>query len=477
MGKDAQIFNNIELQKEKVPFFLEQKERQALLEKYHPDYSTRGKREVAFGSNKGSLLPAELVELIEKESIYPSSTNNVTTDLLVVGSGAAGICAALAASHYVINITLVTKENLGSSNTILAQGGIAAAISKEDSPILHAKDTMKSGITNSRKLANNMTEEALNVISWLESKGMEFAKDDHNRYRLLSGGGHTVNRVLPYQGRIGVGLMKLLLKMLKKSSVDSRSHHKLIKIITGKGHCLGAVVHDLRNDCYITYKSKAVILATGGLGGLNPLGFPSTNHRGIRGEGLAIAYKAGAELVDMDSLQFHPTGVLWPEPVRGLLVSEQVRSAGANLFNRSGLPFINPLETRDIVTASILREIAEGRGISTPVGSNGVILDTSALQEKTLKTYLGKIYEKLQHSKISPGDIPLIVGPYYHYQNGGLAIDTNCKTNLEGLWAAGEVTGGVHGKNRLSGNALTDAFVFGQKAGHAAARTILAKHR
>lgn len=466
----TEILANINCGGDREPPVLAAAERQALLDEFHPDNQSRGKETLSFGPNRGERVPGELTAAIAAEEIYPQEIATVKTGLLVIGSGAAGISAALEAAGRGIKVLLATRDQAGSSNTVLAQGGMAVAVGVGDSPALHAEDTVRGGRSNDHRLVEIMATEAQPVIRWLEEMGMIFDREADNRYRLLPGGGHSKNRVLTRGGFIGPRIMRVLLGAVKKSSVELRPFYRLVELISEGERCRGAVFFSSSEGRYIRVEGGAVILATGGSGGLKPFGLPTSNHKSIRGEGLSAAYRAGLKLLDMDASQFHPTGALWPEPVRGMLVSEGVRSLGAGLFNSLGRQFINPMETRDVVTAAIMAEVAGGRGIETPGGESGVLLNTGVLSERVLSKSLGKIYRKLQGSGYNPRATPLVVGPLYHYQNGGLEIDGHGRTDLAGLWAAGEVTGGIHGKNRLGGNALTDAFVFGRRAGRDAAR-------
>ena len=451
---------------------LKPEERQSLLEVYHPDNSPRGKEELTFGPNKGQLLPKELLNIMLKTYNYPMVMEEDETDLLVIGSGGAGISAALEAVSKKVKVMLVTKDKVGASNTVLARGGMAVALGTEDLPSIHIEDTLKAGNSNNVKLVDVMTREALNIVPWLEKMGMDFDKVDENKYRLIAGAGHSQKRVMTYKGFIGPRLMKTLINALRNSRVNVVPFNQSVELICEENQCLGAVVYDRLKHEYKKIWAKAVVLTTGGLGGLNPLGFPTCNHGSICGEGLAIAYKSGVKLIDMDSSQFHPTGALWPEPIKGMLISEGVRSLGASLYNALGKQFVNPLEIRDVVTAAIIKEIIEERGIKLPQGEMGIIMNSYALPEEALRKSLGNIYTKLLRHGYNPQTTPIIVGPTYHYQNGGLAIDDNGRTTIKGLWAAGEVTGGIHGKNRLGGNALTDALVFGRRAGYDAAQMI-----
>ncbi len=447
---------------------LEPSARQELVNNYHPDHLETDKTNLDVGPNRGERLASELVELLQAEYHLPHTTKKEKTDLLIIGSGAAGIAAALESQGKGKRIMLISASSIGSSNSVLAQGGMAAAIGSDDTPELHVKDTVDGGQTNKLQLVKTMAEEGPDVVYWLENLGLAFDRNNDNTFRLVGGAGHSRNRILTCKGLIGPRLMKILISSLNNSDVITYPNLRLTDLDLSRNHdktfCSGAFVFDQIQNEYIQIEAGAVIITTGGMGALRPFGLPTNNNKTIRGEGLAAAYRAGVKLKDMDSNQFHPTGTLWPPEVEGLLVSEVVRTLGSTLFNSEGKQFINPMETRNVVTAAILREIIEGRSLKTSDGKAGVLLGSHLLPRETLESSLGRIYGKLKAAGYDPAKTPLLVSPVYHYQNGGLEIDENGKTPLPGLWAAGEVTGGVHGKNRLGGNALTDALVFGRRA-------------
>lgn len=471
-SNEARIFeiNNLDINtlENNIYPLLEPSARQELVCNYHPDYLETGKKALDIGPNRGERMAAELVELLQADYHSPHLTRTEKTDLLIIGSGAAGIAAALESQGKGKRVMLLSATNIGSSNSVLAQGGMAAAVGPDDSPELHAKDTMIGGQTNVPQLVKIMAEEGPEVIYWLDSLGLPFDRNNNGNFHLIGGAGHSRKRVLTCKGLIGPRLMKTLLKALKTSDVEVYPNQQLSGLrVNHKGNkafCKGAYFYDHDRQEYISIESGATILATGGMGALKPYGLPTNNNATIRGEGLIAAYRAGVKLKDMNANQFHPTGVLWPPEVQGMLVSEGVRTLGAALYNREGRQFINPMETRDVVTAAILKEIIEGRGLSTTDSKVGILLGSHLLPEEILKNSLGRIFGKLKAAGYNPSKTPLIVSPVYHYQNGGIEIDENGKTTLAGLWAAGEVTGGVHGKNRLGGNALTDALVFGRRA-------------
>jgi succinate dehydrogenase / fumarate reductase flavoprotein subunit len=245
-------------------------------------------------------------------------------------------------------------------------------------------------------------------------------------------------------------------------------------VLDEKRRCAGAVFINLDTGERFIVQSKTVILATGGIGRLHIQGFPTTNHYGATADGLVIANRAGTKIIFMDAIQFHPTGTAYPEQLLGLLVSEAFRGWSAQLVNREGNRFINELETRDITSSAAIREVVErGNGVATPTGMQGVWLDTPLVEMNKGKGTIHRIFPHLFHRFDTFGiDImkePILVYPTQHYQNGGILIDEYGETGVENLFAIGEVSGGVHGRNRLGGNSLLDIFVFGRRAGIRAA--------
>jgi len=241
-------------------------------------------------------------------------------------------------------------------------------------------------------------------------------------------------------------------------------------VLNEQGHCAGAILYNLETEEYLIVKAKAVILATGGSGRLHIGGFMTTNHYGATGDGLVLGYRAGIEVCFLHTTQFHPTGAIYPEQAEGLLITEKFRGAGVHLLNIDGDQFVFERETRDACAASIIRECAQvGKGIPTPTGKVGVWLDTPMIDmlhgERALaKDFIGK-YKIFKRYGIDITKEPILIYPTLHYQNGGLKFNEKGETSIPGLYAAGEVTGGVQGENRLAGNSLLDVLVFGRIAG------------
>ncbi|MGB9636654.1 MAG: FAD-binding protein, partial [Thermoplasmata archaeon] len=251
-----------------------------------------------------------------------------------------------------------------------------------------------------------------------------------------------------------------------------------VELLTDEhGEVNGAILLNMETKQYYVVKAKAVILATGGFGRLHIMNFPTTNHYGATADGLVLAYRAGAKLVDMDSVQYHPTGAAYPEPIVGLLITEKVRGLGAQVVNKIGKQFVFPLEPRDVEAASIIKECYSTENyVVTPTGLRGVWLDSPLIEllrgEGTVVKSLGAMHRMFARFGIDMSQDPILTFPTLHYQNGGVAINVNAETNVKGLFACGEVAGGIHGKNRLMGNSLLDVNVFGKIAGISAAKYV-----
>jgi len=454
------------------------KEKSQLLESYHPDYRPGARREIPIGVNKGDQAPHEFVDLLESRSIidpemFDLDSISVSVDVLIIGGGGAGATAALFAHEAGAKVLLSTKLRFGDSNTIMAEGGINACTSRGDNPVRHYIDTIGGGgFYNVPELVRALVVDSPRIIQWLEELGVPFDRQpDGNFIQRHLSGGHTRPRghsVADYTGMVVVQILRDEVLNKKINVVEFSPAVELI--LDENGNCAGAILLDLETNSFINVKSKITILATGGLGRLHIQNFPTTNHYGATADGLIIAYRAGAKLVYMDSIQFHPTGTAFPTQLMGLLVSEVSRSRGAQLVNVEGERFINELETRDAVASAIIRETIERKkGIITPVGMQGVWLDIPLIDIKRGKGFIQQYYRHLYH-RFKEYDIdfsqePVLVYPSLHYQNGGLLTNEWGETNIPRLYAVGEIAGGVHGRNRLGGNSLTDIFVFGRRAG------------
>lgn len=454
-------------------------ERSEWLKKYHPDYKSDGRRAVRVGPNKGLELPEEVASLLESKSRLNTAAialgkSDYSVDLLVIGAGGAGSAAALVAEEAGASVLVSTKLRHGDSNTVMAEGGIQAADQEGDSPYYHYLDVYGGGhFSNQPDLVAAMTNDAPLIIHWLEGLGMMFDKRPDGRMMVRHGGGTSRKRMHSAGDMTGAEIMRVL-----KDEVRNRTNGiKVLEfspaveiIMDTDGRAAGAVLYNLETHEYYVVAAKAVIIATGGFGRLHIQGFPTTNHYGATADGVVMAYRAGIKLNDMDSTQYHPTGAIFPEQNVGLLITEKVRGLGAQILNVAGEQFCFPLEPRDVESACILRECLDiGKGVVTPTGRHGVWLDSPMIDalhgEGTVRKELPAKYIQFKRYDIDISRLPMLIYPTLHYQNGGIAIDDCSRTTIPGLYSAGEVTGGVHGRNRLMGNSLLDVLVFGRRAG------------
>ena len=391
-----------------------------------------------------------------------------STDVLVVGSGGAGLAAAWAASREGAGVTLVTKGSPASCNTGKAQGGIQAAIGEDDTPDRHADDVYRSSHeTADRELVAILTGEAPEAIAWLEQLGVEFSREQDG-YRLARCGGATAKRLLQVGDRTGHAIAHALRGALAAEGVEIHGHTPLLALERPNGHFLATVEAD--GEPHVI-EAGTVVLAAGGrcYAEAKRRGVLTTNQPGATGEVAALARELGAQARDQDSLQHHPNGGAWPPPLQGYSIPETTRSYGALLVNAEGERFIDELAPRDTVAEAIVRECDEGRGLTTPDGRPAVLLDTTRIEPETASQVLPYMLRRYRHAGVDPLTEPILTYPVLHYQNGGLVIDRDGGTTVEGLFAAGEITGGVHGRNRMMGNSLLDCAVFGRRAGRAAA--------
>ena len=458
------------------------KERQERLNEFHPDYRAEAKRALAVGPNKGDFVPVELADLLESRSrLDPDRVRldriDIETDILIIGAGGAGTAAALEAMQAGVRVTMATKLRHGDANTVMAEGGIQAATAETDSPCYHYLDVLGGGhFSNVPELASTLVRDAPEAVEWLERLGVLFDKYPDGHMKVGHGGGTSRKRLHSAGDMTGAEIMRVL-----RDEARNRRAIKVLEftpaielLLDQQGRCAGAVLLNLETKEEYIARAKAVILATGGLGRLHIQGFPCTNHYGATADGLVMAYRAGVKTCFLEATQFHPTGAIFPEQNAGLLITEKVRGLGAHLLNRDGQEFLFALEPRDVASACIIRECSQmGRGATTPAGRSGVWLDSPMIDllhgEGTVKRELGAKYLQFKRFGIDISQEPMLVYPTLHYQNGGLVIAQNGETSIPGLYAAGEVSGGVHGKNRLMGNSLLDIIVFGRRAGKAAA--------
>lgn len=462
------------------------KEREEILNKYHPDYMIGTRRELRVGIDKGQVFYNGIVDLLEAVPILKSKDVDLSkidydVDLLVIGGGGAGTVAAIFAYESGISkdkILIVTKLRHGDANSMMAQGGIQAADRPNDSPTLHYLDIYGGGhFTNKPELVRALALDAPRIIDWHESIGVIYDRMDDGEFQELSGGGTCRNRMHSCKDYSGMEIMRTIRDYARNLQIPVLEFCPIIELIMDdKGQVSGGIAFNLETYEYYVIRAKATILATGGSGRLHLSNYPTTNHYGATGDGLVMAYHVGANLLDLDTIQIHPTGDAYPEPIVGILSTEKIRGLGAIPINANGDSFVFPLEPRDVESASFIRECKEGRGIVTPTGMPGIWLDTPMIDiihgEGTIANKLSGEVRKFKRFGIDLAKYPILVYPTLHYQNGGVEINEKCETRVPGLFAAGEVTGGVHGKNRLMGNSLLDFNVFGRRAGIYAAKYI-----
>ena len=393
----------------------------------------------------------------------------VSFDVLVVGSGASGLAAALSAERAGARVALVTKGSLQSCNSAKAQGGIQAAFGEDDSPEQHAADVWQSSHeTANRALVGVLTGEAPSAIHWLEEQGVEFTRENGG-YRLARCGGSTRKRLLQVGDRTGHAITTALRDAYTASGGDAFPNAPLVELEQAENGWLATCRRKSGDELVI--EAGAVVLAAGGrcYRVAEERGELSTNHPGATGEVTQLAVERGAELRDFDALQYHPNGGAWPPTMQGYSIPETTRAYGATLLNADGEEFTDPLGPRDAVSQAIFDEVDGGRGVETPDGRPAVYLDTTRIAEHDADISLPYMLRRYRSAGIDPLREPILTFPVLHYQNGGLVIDEHGETTLPGLFACGEIAGGTHGRNRMMGNSLLECTVFGRRAGTAAA--------
>jgi succinate dehydrogenase / fumarate reductase flavoprotein subunit len=404
----------------------------------------------------------------------------VRFDVVVIGAGGAGLRAAIAAAEGGASVAVLSKSLLGKAHTVMAEGGIAAALGNLDpfdSWDTHFYDTMKSGhFINHWRMVEIYAREAPERVMELEAWGAVFDRTDDGKIMQRPFGAHSFRRLAHVGDRTGKELIRTLeYKVLSVGGVEIFPEVICTRLfLDDHGHVAGVFAYHRDDGRFLVFRAKAVIMATGGWGRMYRT---TSNSWESTGDGAALAFHAGAELMDMEMVQFHPTGMVWPPGVRGILVTEGVRGEGGLLFNSEGERFMlrydperKELSSRDVVARSIFKEVMAGRG--TPHG--GAWLDITHKGPAYIKRKLPGMYE--QFLKLADVDITkerFEVAPTVHYTMGGLRVDPeSAATNIPGLFACGETAAGLHGANRLGGNSLGDLLVFGRRAGMAAGRHV-----
>jgi len=396
-------------------------------------------------------------------------------DVLIIGAGGAGLRAAIEALAKGASVGVVCKSLLGKAHTVMAEGGIAAAMANVDTADgwqPHFRDTMCGGkFLNNWRMAQLHAQEAPDRVRELEQWGALFDRTDKGAILQRAFGGHTYKRLCHVGDRTGLEMIRTLQDRGVQLGFDVYMECTVTRLLTDAGRVAGAFGYWRENGRFIVFKAKSIVIATGGIGKAWPV---TSNSWEYTGDGMTLAYEAGAELMDMEFVQFHPTGMVWPPGVQGLLVTEAVRGEGGILRNKLGERFMEKydakrmeLSTRDVVARSIYTEVKEGRGTE----HGGAYLDISHKPADYVKKKLPSMYH--QFKELADVDItkgPMEVGPTCHYVMGGIRVDAEtAQSTIPGLFAAGEAAAGLHGSNRLGGNSLSDLLVFGRRAGLAAA--------
>jgi succinate dehydrogenase / fumarate reductase flavoprotein subunit len=397
-------------------------------------------------------------------------------DVLIIGAGGAGLRASLEALAQGASVGVVCKSLLGKAHTVMAEGGIAAAMANVDTADdwkTHFRDTMRGGkFLNNWRMAQLHAQESPDRVRELEQWGALFDRTEKGEILQRAFGGHTFKRLCHVGDRTGLEMIRTLQDRGVQQGIDVYMECTVTRLLTDSGRIAGAFAYWRETGRLIVFKARSIVIATGGIGKAWRV---TSNSWEYTGDGMALAYEAGAELIDMEFVQFHPTGMVWPPGVQGILVTEAVRGEGGILRNKLGERFMEKydpkrmeLSTRDVVARSIYTEVKEGRGTE----HGGAYLDISQKPAEYVKKKLPSMYH--QFKELADVDItkgPMEVGPTCHYVMGGIRVDAEtAESTVPGLFAAGEAAAGLHGANRLGGNSLSDLLVFGRRAGLAAAQ-------
>jgi succinate dehydrogenase / fumarate reductase flavoprotein subunit len=471
--------------KDYTPPAMNKEEQQEAL-KNHPDYAPGGKRKISIGQNKGDIAPIEVADLLEA---YPVITPDeidlkkadYSVDLMVIGGGLAGTTACIWANKKGIDknkILLVNKLRHGDANSIMAEGGTQVADRKEDSLRAHYLDIMGGGhFANKPDVVRALVSDAPLIMEWLHELGVIFDREENGDFAEKFAGGLSRKRLHYCRDYTGLEEFRVIRDDFRNRQISYIEHSPVIELLTDGEKVTGAVLYNLETGEYSIVEAKTTIMATGGFGRLHIRGFPTTNHYGATADGIILSYRVGAKLRDTDTVQYHPTGAAYPVQIVGYLLTEKLRSAGAQPVNKDGEAFVYPLEPRDVEASAIIRECyVENKSITTPTGLRGVWLDTPMIEVKNGEGYIKKNFPGMnrlyERNNIDMAKDPVLIFPTLHYQNGGVETDPWGHTNIDGLWVAGEIMGGVHGKNRLMGNSTLDTMVFGRRTGISTAEYI-----
>jgi succinate dehydrogenase / fumarate reductase flavoprotein subunit len=399
-------------------------------------------------------------------------------DVLIIGAGGAGLRAAVSATQRGLSVGIVTKSLLGKAHTVMAEGGMAAALGNvdpDDSWRKHFIDKMKSGkFINNWPMAEIHAKESPDRVYELEQWGALFNRTPEGKISQRPFGGHTYRRLAHVGDRTGLELIRTMQEKALATDAEVYMETTVTKLLKNEGRVVGALAYTRESGKFVHFKAKAVVMATGGWGRIFKV---TSNSWEGTGDGVVLSYDAGADLVDMEMMQFHPTGMVWPPGVRGLLVTEGVRGEGGLLRNSEGKRYMEnydpqkmELSTRDVVARANYTEVQEGRGSE----HGGVYLDITHLGYEGIMKKLPTMYEQFKNlADIDISREPMEVFPTVHYTMGGVKVDPEtCESSVPGLFAAGEVAGGLHGANRLGGNSLSDLLVFGRRAGEGASEYV-----